>query len=287
MEQAELIIVDALEQLMDFVDNSRIPVLRSGDRMRIVDSDAIADMISDIKTQLPEDIRRANSIILQAEGKIREASDYAERITAEANNNIENLKNKSEAEAKAVKNDADSYYKEKVASGDDYLAQKKQEADAYYRECVEKARQDAARIIEEAHEQHEQLVSEDSIMVDAQQRAEELRNKTILRSNQVYNNAKRSADDVFAALLHCLEDYYSAIEQDRKALDIKPQETEIRPQQPTHEARNQGRREIQQVEDLDDDDYENDENDSPSFFDFFKRKKKKHYDEEEDFDDEI
>ncbi|MBR3299063.1 MAG: hypothetical protein IKI64_07645 [Clostridia bacterium] len=284
MEQAELIIVDALEQLMDFVDNSRIPVLRSGDRMRIVDSDQIADMIADIKTQLPEDIRRANSILLQAEGKIREASEYADRITAEANNNIENLRSKAEADASAVRSQADSYYKEKVAAGDDYLASKKQEADEYYRECVERAKQDAERLIAEANEQHEQLVSEDSIMLDAQQRAEELRNKTILRSNQVYNNAKRSADDVFAALLHCLEDYYSAIEQDRRALDLKPQETEIRPQQsaPAQQNPQGNRRDIQQVEDLDEDDFEQEEDDAPSFFDFFKRKKKKHYDDDDE-----
>ena len=285
MEQAELIIVDALEQLMDFVDNSRIPVLRSGDRMRIVDSDAVADMIADIKTQLPEDIRRANSILLQAEGKISEATEYAERITAEASNNIEILKNKSEAEANSVRSEADAYYKDKVASGDDYLAKKKQEADAYYRECVEKAKQEAERIIDEANAQHEQLVSEDAIVIDAQQRAEELRNKTILRSNQVYNNAKRSADDVFSALLHCLEDYYSAIEQDRKALDLKPQETEIRPQQNAQTHQPAARRDIQQVEDLDDDDFEqdDDEADAPSFFDFFKRKKRKdNYDEDDD-----
>ncbi|MBR5947909.1 MAG: hypothetical protein IKZ82_04560 [Clostridia bacterium] len=285
MEQAELIIVDALEQLMDFVDNSRIPMLRSGDRMRIVDSDAVADMIADIKTQLPEDIRRANSILLQAEGKIREATEYAERITAEANNNIEVLKNKSEAEANALKSEANAYYKDKVASGDDYLANKKKEADAYYRECVENAKQEAARIIEEANAQHELLVSEDAIVIDAQQRAEELRNKTILRSNQVYNNAKRSADDVFSALLHCLEDYYSAIEQDRKALDIKPQETEIRPQQNAQSQQPTARRDIQQVEDLEEEDLEqDDEDDAPSFFDFFKRRKKK---DNYDYDDEI
>lgn len=286
MEQAELIIVDALEQLMDFVDNSRIPMLRSGDRMRIVDSDAVADMIADIKTQLPEDIRRANSILLQAEGKIREASEYADRITAEANNNVETLKNRSEAEANSVKADADAYYKDKVAAGDDYLAKKKQEADAYYRECVENAKQEAARIIDEANAEHEQLVSEDSIMIDAQQRAEELRNKTILRSNQVYNNAKRSADDVFSALLHCLEDYYSAIEQDRKALDIKPQETEIRPQQSSQSHQTSARRDIQQVEDLDEEDFEQDDaddGDAPSLFDFFKRRKKKdNYGNEDD-----
>ncbi len=280
MEQAELIIVDALDQLMDYVDNSRIPVLRSGDRMRIVDSDEIAEMIQDIKTQLPEDIRRANSILLQAEGKIREAAEYADRLTAEANNNIEALKTKSEAEANSVKSEADAYYKDKVASGDDYLAKKKQEADEYYRDCVENAKQEAARILDEANERHEQLVSEDSIVTDAQRRAEELRNKTILRSNQVYNNAKRSADDVFAALLHCLEDYYNAIEQDRKALDIKPQETEIRPQQP---AQGTARRDIQQVEDADEADYEREEDDGPSFFDFFKRRKKKpNYDQDDE-----
>ena len=195
------------------------------------------------------------------------------------------LKNKSEAEANALKSEANAYYKDKVASGDDYLANKKKEADAYYRECVENAKQEAARIIEEANAQHELLVSEDAIVIDAQQRAEELRNKTILRSNQVYNNAKRSADDVFSALLHCLEDYYSAIEQDRKALDIKPQETEIRPQQNAQSQQPTARRDIQQVEDLEEEDLEqDDEDDAPSFFDFFKRRKKK---DNYDYDDEI
>ena len=278
MEKVELIIVDALTQLQNYVDNSRMPRLRSNDSMRIVDSDMIADMISDIKTQLPEDIRRANSILLNADGKISEASEYAEKLMAEARNNAETLKNKSEADAKSVTGEADSYYKEKIASGDEYLAQKKKEADEYYRECVEKAKQEAERIVQHANEEHEQLVSEDAITLDAQQRAEELRNKTVLRSNQVYNNAKRSADDVFAALLSCLEDYYSAIEQDRKSLDIKPQETEIRPQQ---NAQQNANRDIQNV-DGDEDEYDREEDDAPSFFDIFRRKKKRDYDDEDE-----
>ena len=273
MEQAELIIADALDRLLEVVDESRIPRLNSDGRMRIVNSDVIADMIADIKTQLPEDIRRANSIVLQAEDRIREATDYAEQVTSEAKKEAASTTAQAEKAAKITINEADAYHSEKVSLGDDYLAAKKREGDDYYRETVARAKQEAERILAEARAQHEDLISENTITIEAQKRADELRNKTVLRSNQVYNNAKRSADDVLGALLRCLEDYYAAIEQDKKALEVRPAETE------RHERIDDARRQKGNEADGEGDGR------GSTFFDIFKRKRRQHDDGDGDYDD--
>ena len=56
MEKAELIITDALEKIEQTIYDSPIPRLRTDDRLRIVNSDEISDMIADVKTQLPADL---------------------------------------------------------------------------------------------------------------------------------------------------------------------------------------------------------------------------------------
>lgn len=263
MEQTELIIVDALDKIEQKIYDSQIPRMRADDRLRIVNSDMIADMLADIKTQLPAEIRRANSLLLQMDAKLQSATDYANKIAADAEKNAEETLLKANAGAQKATNEANEYYDEKVSLGDEYLANKMSEGDTYYNDRIQKAQEDADAIIAAANEERERLISEHEITLAAQEQAEELRKKTILRSNQVYNNAKKSADDVLATLMQYLEGYYNNIDADRKALEIKPAETEAkrpeqaaRPQQPAKH------------------DEEEEDNNPPSFFDLFKRKKK-------------
>ena len=266
MEQTELIIVDALDKIEQKIYDSQIPRMRVDDRLRIVNSDVIADMLADIKTQLPAEIRRANSLLLQMDAKLQSATDYANKIAADAEKNAEDTMIRANSAAQKATNEANEYYDEKVSLGDEYLANKMREGDDYYNDRISKAQEDAEAIIAQANEERERLISEHEVTLAAQDQAEELRKKTIMRSNQVYNNAKKSADDVLATLMKYLEEYYNAIDADRKALDIKPAETEAkRPDQPARPQPQQAAR--QEAEPEQDDN-------PPSFFDLFKRKKK-------------
>ena len=277
MEQTELIIVDALEKIEQTIYESQIPRMRADDRLRIVNSDDIADMISDIKTQLPAEIRRANSILLQMDAKIQSATEYANKIAADAEKNAEETMLKANSNAQKATNEANAYYDEKITLGDEYLNNKMNEGNAYYDDRIAKANEDAEAIIAAANEERDRLVSEHEVTLAAQQQAEELRKKTVLRSNQVYNNAKKSADDVLATLMKYLEEYYSAIEEDRKQLEVKPAETESRRIDQAAKAQPQPRRQ------------ENEENEEeeriPSFFDLFKRKKRPQNADNSEFED--
>ena len=270
MEKAELIIVDALEKIEQTIYDSPIPRLRTDDRLRMVNSDEISDMISDIKTQLPAEIRRANSILMQMEAKIQSASDYADKICKDAERNADETMLKANSNAQKAVNEANEYYDDKVATGDEYLAGKVREGDTYYNDRIAEAKEEAASIIEAANAERDRLISAHEVTIAAQQEAEEYRAQMAHRANQIFNNANKRADEILATLMGYLEEYYNNVQEGRNAREIKANEEPKRAEQP---AQNTERRENEQ----------GDDDDHPSFFDIFKRKRKPQNDS--DFDD--
>ena len=84
-------------------------------------------------------------------------------------------------------------------------------------------------------------------------------------------------------MLHHLEDYYAAIEQDRNALDIRASKTEakVKEEQSFEPADN-----ARCIEDIEDEDERGGV--TSLFFDLFKRKKRSQFDDEDDrYDDGI
>ncbi|MBQ2192226.1 MAG: hypothetical protein II409_07455, partial [Clostridia bacterium] len=224
MEKAELIIVDALEKIEQTIYDSPIPRLRTDDRLRMVNSDEISDMISDIKTQLPAEIRRANSILMQMEAKIQSASDYADKICKDAERNADETMLKANSNAQKAVNEANEYYDDKVATGDEYLAGKVREGDTYYNDRIAEAKEEAASIIEAANAERDRLISAHEVTIAAQQEAEEYRAQMAHRANQIFNNANKRADEILATLMGYLEEYYNNVQEDRNALEIKANE---------------------------------------------------------------
>lgn len=280
MEKTELIIVDALDRIEQAIYDSPIPRMRADNTLRMVNSDEIADMIADLKTQLPAEIRRANTILLQMDAKIQSATDYANKIAADAERSADETMLRANSAAQKAVNEADAYHAEKVASGDDYLAGKMQEGDAYYNERIAQANDEAAAIIEAANAERDRLISEHEVTAAAQQEAEEYRVQMAHRANQIFNNASRRADDVLATLMQYLEDYYNSIAQDRKALEIKQTEDDRKAEQSRQaaERRNEHREEPEE-------DDEPERGAIPSFFDIFKRKKKPQSGNNGDYDE--
>ena len=267
MEQTELILVEALEQIEKTIYDSPIPRMRADNSLRIVNSDDIADMIADIKTQLPAEIRRANTIILQMNAKLQSATEYANKIAEDAEREAEETTLRANSTAQKTVNEADRYHDEKTKAGDDYLAAKMSDADAYYNKRIAQADADAEAILRDANSERDRLISEHEITVAAQQEAEEYRRQTAIRANQILDNASNRADDVLGTLMKYLEDYYTSIEQDRKALNVQSKESDPKPR--PSQVRNAEARRPEPEADTDDD-----RGPAPSFFDIFKRRKK-------------
>ena len=246
MAHHDKIIEGRIDELIELIDNSQIPRFGSADR-RIVNADEIAGILVEIKSCLPENVRKANDVLARANKIMLEADEYSNATKADADRIAQDTVEKARIDAEQMETDAntyydnkvaegdtylenktgeaDDYYESRVAEGDDYLKQKTEQGNSYYEDCVARAKDTARDIIEEANATRERLVSESEVTLEAQKRAEELRRKTVLRSNQVYSNAKLSADSVLAELMDYLERYYSAIEADRKALDARPAAT--------------------------------------------------------------
>lgn len=266
MANDELLIVDMIGRIEEAIDNSPIPRMGSADR-RLVNADVIFDMLVELKTSLPENIRRANSVLLEAGKIIEDAEDHASALVSDAETRTNEMTQNAEERATTTIADADAYYNEKIASADDYFEHRTAEA-----------LENAERIIDEAQKTREQLISESEITLEATKRAEELRKRTVIRSNQVYTNAKKSADSVFAELMGYLEEYYAAIEADRKALDLRPPATERKAQPASNQtAQNHGQNNGRVVLDTDSDEDDGDDEDegNTSLFSFFKKRKKR------------
>lgn len=300
MAHHDKIIEGRIDELIELIDNSQIPRFGSADR-RIVNADEIAGILVEIKSCLPENVRKANDVLARANKIMLEADEYSNATKADADRIAQDTVEKARIDAEQMETDAntyydnkvaegdtylenktreaDDYYESRVAEGDDYLKQKTEQGNSYYEDCVARAKDTARDIIEEANATRERLVSESEVTLEAQKRAEELRRKTVLRSNQVYSNAKLSADSVLAELMDYLERYYSAIEADRKALDARPAATTgAQPRTQSAPAQNEA---ADGAGDVDEDD---DASGWNIFGNLFKRKKKAS--QEDDFEDD-
>ena len=222
MAHHDKIIEGRIDELIELIDNSQIPRFGSADR-RIVNADEIAGILVEIKSCLPENVRKANDVLARANKIMLEADEYSNATKADADRIAQDTVEKARIDAEQMETDAntyydnkvaegdtylenktgeaDDYYESRVAEGDDYLKQKTEQGNSYYEDCVARAKDTARDIIEEANATRERLVSESEVTLEAQKRAEELRRKTVLRSNQVYSNAKLSADSVLAELM--------------------------------------------------------------------------------------
>ncbi|MEG1893022.1 MAG: hypothetical protein RR232_00755 [Clostridia bacterium] len=108
-----------LEQIEETVEDSPKPKLGGGNR-RVVDADEIFDLLGDLKVTIPEDIRRANSVIVEAKNITSNADDYArdtvqkaqadaEKIIADADERAEQIMIKTKEECERLISEEEIY----------------------------------------------------------------------------------------------------------------------------------------------------------------------------------
>jgi len=73
-------IYDIIEQLEELIDQSPKPKLGGGANKRTVDVEEVFDLLGDLKTTIPEDIRRANSLMIESQTMLDNAEEHAREI---------------------------------------------------------------------------------------------------------------------------------------------------------------------------------------------------------------
>ena len=77
-------------QIEDMVENSPRPKI-GGANKRVLDVEEMMDLLGDLKVTIPEDIRRANSVIVDAQSMIDNADEHARDVVSQAETDGEKI----------------------------------------------------------------------------------------------------------------------------------------------------------------------------------------------------
>ena len=105
-------ILSKLEQLLD---ESPRPRFSNGVERRIVDVEDFNNLLEELKTQIPEDIRRASGIIHERDNTLRDAREQAKEIVESAEKEAEALKAQAQEAAENVYHQAVTEYEALVS----------------------------------------------------------------------------------------------------------------------------------------------------------------------------
>ena len=181
--------LEKINELEEIIESSPAPRFGGNTDRRIVDIDEIYNLLGDLKVTIPEDVRKADSIISDAKNITSKAETYATEL-------VDNAQARADAiigEAETKKNN-----------------------------IITTAEANASSIVAEAEAKREELINEHSIMAEAERRANLLERKAEYNAKKVYDNAKTYADGVLGSLMQFLEDYYEVVEINRKDLGVVP-----------------------------------------------------------------
>lgn len=98
--EQSLRIFTVLSQIEQVLESAPRPKFSSGNR-RIVDVDELYDLLGDLKVTIPEDIRRANSVLIEAETLLDHANQEAIDIVEQAQREAEKIRVLAEEEFEA------------------------------------------------------------------------------------------------------------------------------------------------------------------------------------------
>ncbi|MDO5110939.1 MAG: hypothetical protein Q4E65_01400 [Clostridia bacterium] len=148
-------IYSIIEQLEETIENSPRPKIGSSAGKRIVEIDELHDILGDLKVTIPEDIRRANSVMLQAENMINNAADHARELVENAQHEADTLLAASNEKSEQILNSAKSEYERLVSEDEIY-----QEAQRRAKLLAKKAEYNAGVVFDNAK------VYADEVMAD-------------------------------------------------------------------------------------------------------------------------
>lgn len=147
-------IISQIEQL---IESAPRPKFGGGGR-RLIDMDEIFDLIGDLKVTIPEDIRRANSVLIEADTLLEHANNEAYDLVDNAQHNADELLSQAEAEAAHLRSLADQEFEARV-SEDKVLLEVQRRA-----EMLQEYAERNANIVYDGAKQYA-----DDILIDVQQ----------------------------------------------------------------------------------------------------------------------
>lgn len=148
-------IYSIIEQLEETIENSPRPKIGSSAGKRIVEIDELHDILGDLKVTIPEDIRRANSVMLQAENMINNAADHARELVENAQREADTLLAASNEKSEQILDSAKNEYERLVSEDEIY-----QEAQRRAKLLAKKAEYNAGVVFDNAK------VYADEVMAD-------------------------------------------------------------------------------------------------------------------------
>ncbi|MBQ1893090.1 MAG: hypothetical protein II155_03180 [Clostridia bacterium] len=247
--------LEKINELENIIDSSPAPRFGGNTDRRIVDIDEIYNLLGDLKVTIPEDVRKADSII-----------NNAKNITSKTESFARELEDNAQARAEALTNEAESKKKSLIES-----------AQSEAHSIVAEAEAEAQRIVEAAEAKREALLDEHDIIAEAERRAGLLERKAEYNAKKVYDNAKTYADGVLGSLMQFLEEYYEVVEINRNDLGVVPKPD-------FNHSADEAKAIAEQEEAKAREEEEEEEDTNDTFFGLFKRKKKKGAEEEEEPD---
>lgn len=107
-------IFSIISQIEQVVENSPRPKL-GGNTKRTVDVDEIYDLLGDLKVTIPEDIRRANSVLIEADNIVAHAEEHANELVADAQAHAESLVAQAEEQARGIAEEAERQFEQRLS----------------------------------------------------------------------------------------------------------------------------------------------------------------------------
>lgn len=107
-------IFSIISQIEQVVENSPRPKL-GGNTKRTVDVDEIYDLLGDLKVTIPEDIRRANSVLIDADNIVAHAEEHANELVAEAQAHADNIVAQAEEQARDMAEEAERRFEQRLS----------------------------------------------------------------------------------------------------------------------------------------------------------------------------
>jgi vacuolar-type H+-ATPase subunit H len=252
-------------QIEDMIENSPRPKI-GGQNKRVIDVDEMMDLLGDLKVTIPEDIRRANSVIVDAQSMIDNADEHARDVVSKAEAEGEQIEADARQKAADILEKARGEY-EKLVSEDEIY----QEAQRRAKLLAQKAEANAGLVFENAKCYADDVLKDLENFLNEYRQLVAINRKDLGARNANSDNAEQAAQqDNGAAENPAEENEQSKVKKHANAPKVKPQPVE--------------------EDNEEEDDYEEDEEEEEEKGGFFGKlfgKKKKNIDfDDDDFDDE-
>ncbi len=179
-------IYSIIEQLEDAIENSPRPKIGNSAGKRIIEIEEMQDLLGDLKVVIPEDIRRANSVLLQAENMINDAAEHARDLVEKAQQEADNMMAASNEKSEQILAQAKIEYERLVSEDEIY-----QEAQRRAKLLAKKAEYSASVLFENAKVYADEVMADlDRFLGEYRQQIAANRNELDIKNNGVAFHAE-------------------------------------------------------------------------------------------------